>query len=113
MSVHPAGSTAAATQALLLQVDRDTVLQARNALLSEVERLRKSLIINGHGRINELCGGDPISPYAKDAFNDRIDALMEGAHIYVDELALAVRALEDAARRYGYTEDQIAGSFVR
>ena len=87
------------------------MLQARNALLSEVFRLRRSLHDNSNWQITEPCGGDPISPLAMNAFNERISALMDGGRAYVDELANAATALEDAARSHGYTEDQIASSF--
>ena len=67
----------AAVGALALQVNRETVLAARAALLAEADRLDTALRdkhsdLTGVG----LCGGDPVSPEAALAFNERISALV-------------------------------------
>lgn len=100
----------AAVESLKLQVDRDTVLQARAALLSEALRLKQAL--RAHDSHIGLCGGDPVSADARDAFNERISALLGHCRQYTDDLEAAALALEETARRYGYTDDQIAQSFV-
>lgn len=107
----PPGSLDAAMAALRMQVDRDTVLQTRAALLGEAERLR--LAIQRHGSYAHvgLCGGDPVSKDASAAFNERIGALIDRCWRYTVDLESAADTLSDIARRYGYTEDQIAASF--
>src|SRR5689334_10387370 len=77
----------AAVGALALQVTRETVLQARAALLAEADRLDKNLQrahrdFGGVGR----CGGDPVSPEAADAFDERINALVEQCFTYNRDL---------------------------
>lgn len=99
-----------AVQDLRMQVDRTTVLQARAALLGEAIRLRKALRQYGGSRVG-LCGGDPVSPIAAQAFNERIDGLLNWCYQYTDDLEGAGHGLGDMARAYGYTEDEIVASF--
>lgn len=101
-----------AVRALALQVNRDTVLKARAALLAESQRLdteldRKYKAFQGVG----LCGRDPVSPEAAAAFNERIDALVQSCFDYNRRLAAAARTLDATAREYGYTDEEIAQSF--
>lgn len=102
----------AAVQALALQVNRDTVLQARAALLAEADRLDTELKAQhaSHQRVG-LCGGDPVSPEAAAAFNERIDGLVASCLAYNQELRDAAGTLDVTARAYGYTDDEIAASF--
>lgn len=101
----------AAVADLALQVNRDTVLKARAALLAEADRLDRELTrirVNPHiGR----CGNDPVSPEAQAAFNERIDALYDNCWRYNQDLREAANALDATARSYGYTEAEIADSF--
>ena len=101
-----------AVRALALQVNRDTVLKARAALLAEADRLDDEL----HRRGNDftkvgLCGGDPVSPEAASAFNERIDALIANCRAYNQQLRTSANALDATARAYGYTDGEIATSF--
>lgn len=102
----------AAVGALALQVNRETVLAARVALLAEAERLDSTLrarrgAFSGVGR----CGGDPVSPEAAQAFNERIEALVESCRVYNSDLRAAATALDATARSYGFTDSEIADSF--
>ena len=102
----------AAVRALALQVNRDTVLKARAALLAEAQRLDDGL----HDKHNTyqgigLCGRDPVSPEAAAAFNERIEALVQGCFDYNRRLRDAAHTLDATARAYGYTDEEIAQSF--
>jgi len=101
----------AAVRALALQVNRDTVLQARAALLAEADRLDLELNQRKHGSEVGVCGGDPVSPEAAGAFNERINALVMDCRTYNRELRVAANALDATAKSYGYTEDEIAASY--
>ena len=101
----------AAVRALALQVNRDTVLQARAALLAEADRLDLELNQRKHGSEVGVCGGDPVSPEAAGAFNERINALVVGCRSYNRELRAAANALDATARTYGYTDEEIAASY--
>jgi hypothetical protein len=100
-----------AVRALALQVNRDTVLKARAALLAEAERLDHLLVEQHRGHSVGLCGYDPVSPEAAQAFNERIDALAADCFAYNRDLRTAAGALDATARAYGYTDEQIAASF--
>ena len=98
-------------RALALQVNRDTVLKARAALLAEADRLDLELDQRKHGSEVGLCGGDPVSPEAARAFNERINASSTSCRAYNRDLRAAANALDATARAYGYTDDQIAASY--
>ena len=102
----------AAVRALALQVNRDTVLQARAALLAEADRLDVELGKRAHayGGVG-LCGGDPVSPEAAGAFTERINALLMSCLAYNRDLQTAAATLDSTARAYGYTDDDIAASY--
>jgi hypothetical protein len=104
-------SLASAAESLALQVNQDTVLQARSALLGEAQRLKDELKRYGAGISVGLCGGDPVSVDASTAFGERINGLMSQCDRYVTDLEQAGELLADTARRYGFTETEIAGSF--
>ena len=58
-----------------------------------------------------MCGGDPVSPEAAGAFNERINALVMELPGYNRQLRAAAYALDATARAYGYTDDEIAASY--
>ncbi|WP_232661383.1 hypothetical protein [Pseudonocardia sp. TRM90224] len=103
----------AAVAHLALQVNRENVLKARAALLAEADRL--DAIVETHiasWKGMGLCGGDPVSRDAQAAFNERTLALIDGCFSYNRDLRQAAHALDETARFYGYTDDEIASSFV-
>ncbi|MGH3566717.1 MAG: WXG100 family type VII secretion target [Pseudonocardia sp.] len=102
----------AAVAAVGMEVDRENVLAARAALLAEADRLDDLIAVEQRRGLRVgLCGGDPVSPEAATAFNDRIDALLGQCSRYNQDLREAARALDSVARSYGWTEDEIAASF--
>ena len=98
-------------RALALQVNRETVLKARATLLAEARRLDLELDQRRLGSDVGLCGGDPVSPEAAGAFNERIDALVVSCRAYNEKLRAAASDLDATARSYGYTDDEIAASY--
>lgn len=97
---------------MALQVNRDTVLQARAALLTEANRLdleltRRYIDFEGVG----LCGRDPVSPEAAQAFNKRIALLVASCRAYNSALNASADVLAATAHSYGFTDDEIAASF--
>jgi hypothetical protein len=107
------GQLDAAVESLTLQVDRDTVLQARAALLGEALRLKDALRLGSVRQDVGLCGGDPVSADAAAAFNERIASLFAYCRSYVDDLERAGDVLGETARRYGFSETEIAASFSK
>jgi hypothetical protein len=105
--------TAAAIDRLLMQVNRDTVLQAHSALLGEAWRLADSLGSSFDLILFGRCGGDPVSADAQVAFTERIGGLLDQCHRHVADLFAGADRLAAAARAYGHTEDAVAASFTR
>ncbi|WP_300017082.1 hypothetical protein [Pseudonocardia sp.] len=95
----------------VLRVDRDNVLQLRAGILAEADRLAEDLRVAQRECRVGLCGGDPVSPEAAAAFNSRIDGWLQHCARYIEALRASARTLDDSARRYGYTETEIADSF--
>jgi hypothetical protein len=103
---------AGSLDALGLQVNRDNVLQVRNALKTEFDRLRRLMALHAPMlRVGE-CGPDPVSGPAALLFNDKVQALTGQCTGYVEALGDAADALEQTARAYGYNEGQIVASFT-
>jgi uncharacterized protein YukE len=97
---------------LALQVNRETVLKARGALMAEADRLDDAVeTARNNGAVVGLCGGDPVSPQAAAGFNARIESMYEQCRRYNQDLREAARALDAVALSYGYTESEIAASF--
>lgn len=102
----------AAADHLSMQVGRGNVLQARNALLGEVGRLRAHLRANIASEESiGLCGDDPVSHDARSAFTERIDGLVQHCWDYTVELEAAAHRLDETARSYGWTDEEIEASF--
>ncbi|ODU02777.1 MAG: hypothetical protein ABS81_16465 [Pseudonocardia sp. SCN 72-86] len=95
-----------------MAIDRENVLQVGAVLVGEVRRLRQVLQAHGGDRM-ELCGGDPVSADAKQAFNQRAEALVALYKTYVDDLQALSDAVAEAARSYGVADADIATVFRR
>jgi hypothetical protein len=105
------GQLDAAVESLTLQVDRDTVLQARAALLGEALRLRQAIRLHSPTEGVGLCGRDPVSHDASSAFTERIQSMVSSCIQYTDDLETAGESLAMIARSYGFTEDEVRASF--
>ena len=101
----------AAVGALALQVNRETVLAARAALLAEAERLDSRARAGMAQRSQELASAAaiPSRPRQRIAFNERINALVENCRAYNQDLRAAASALDATARAYGYTDERDRG----
>ena len=94
-----------------LRVNRDNVLQVRNALKAESVRLDNLLQMHGAMLHVGECGPDPVSAPAAGLFNTKIQAMVAQCTSYVRALGDAAEALGQTALTYGYNEEQIAASF--
>jgi hypothetical protein len=105
-------SLGSAMHGVRMQVDRENVLTVRSVLLGEAERLAE-LARRAGARTDWVgrCGGDPVSVEVAEAFNARIGQVVEQCRRYAAQLREAGTSLDDIARRYGYTDAQIAASF--
>lgn len=111
------GTGAPANEALVadldnlgLQVNKDNVLNVHKLLYSEVLRLRTGMRQQDYKFVMGECGTDPVSPEAAQAFTAKMTRLRDHCNNYVDILASAAEQLNQNARTYGYTEEQIKAS---
>ena len=94
-----------------MQVTPENVLQIRNVLKAEANRLADVIAVNEFRLHVDLCGGDPVSRNAADGFNAKIKRLLDQCNGYVRALRTAAVALERAAANYGHSEEEIENSF--
>ena len=94
-----------------VRVTPENVLQLRNALAAEVDRLSATLQLRERALHVGECGKDPLSRPVADAFNQKIQSLVTQMQAYVRELSGARDALHETALTYGHTEDQVRQSF--
>ena len=104
-------SLAADLDQLGLQVTPANVLQVRNALRGETERLGQLLVRYDGALPVQPHAADPVSVAAAPLFNEKIAALRQQCQGYVDALSQAGLELERTAREYGQAEQQIQQSF--
>lgn len=96
-------------------VSREEVLAKRAALLAEANDFRKFLGgIKDQLRM-EPMGGDPVSHDVARVVTDRLvdapDSYWNVCDQWVKNLFQAAESLAEAARQYGYTDEEIAASF--
>ena len=96
-----------------MQVTPSNVLQIRNALLAESQLLSdKVAVASSTIQVGEP-GLDEVSKSAAPAFNNKINALLNQCQAYGNALAEAAGNLEQMAKGYGHTEQQISESFTK
>lgn len=113
-----AGDTSPRAQALSMDLDHlgmqvtpANVLQVRNALRGEAKRLGDLLHIHDYSLTVRAPAADPVSGPAADLFNQKINMVRHQCEGYVSALQRAGVALEQTARAYGQTEQDIKDSF--
>jgi len=96
----------------MLQVDRTNVLAVHRAFREHADSLRTYLREIAVDTTIGLCGGDPVSRDAAQAFGGKIAQLLDAHWKHWHELdAVAVQLLA-TARNYGHTEDEITRSLA-
>lgn len=102
------------SDSLLIQVDSRNILQVRNAYVAQQERLVDALRAaqNSRSRTGLAPGRDPISVDYADIFGRKVDTVVDRFRDHVAELREATNRLGEAAREYGFTEDEIEQSFT-
>jgi hypothetical protein len=96
-----------------MQVTPANVLQIRNALLAESQLLSDKVIQATTDAAVGEPGKDPVSQTAAGGFNSKIKTLLDQCTAYVNALATAADDLEQTAKSYGHTEQEINDSFAK
>lgn len=93
------------------KVTIEALLNARNILQARFEYMNKLIHRAQFDLVVPLCGSDPVSPYAAKGFNDKIQAMLTEMKKFVKSLGEAAEILDQNAKSYGATEEQITASF--
>lgn len=96
-----------ASDSLMTQIHVDNVLQVHGVLASEADAIEKVLFEANWMRNIPRCADDPISINARDAFQKKIDQILDVHQAHHDELTEAVVRLRQAAREYEFTDDEV------
>ena len=98
----------------MVQVDRDNVLAVHRAFRDHANELRKCLMDVGFEVQLGLCGGDPVSRDAAGprGFGGKIATLLDVHWKHWKELDAVANELQQTARTYGHTEDDITQSLA-
>ena len=117
-TVHPAPASVSEAVAAAtaggpgsLKVTTEALLNARNILQTEYDRLNDLLRRYEARLVVKDCGPDPVSPYASAGFNEKISLIVQEANTYVQSLRGAAAQLDETVRGYGATDEQIKVSF--
>lgn len=111
-SAHSPRGTA--SDSLLVQVNSDNILRVRNAYLTQQQRLADAVQTaqSSRSRSGLAPGRDPISVDYAPVFGTKVDVVVDRFRDHVEELREATNRLGEAAREYGFTEDEIKQSFT-
>lgn len=104
---------AAAFDGLGMRITPANVLGIYNVIMEEAQRLRLSVqrFQRQHKDGMPLLGGDPVSPYAKQGFDNATNQLLARCQSQIDELARVGEELAKAARAYQKSETEITAAF--
>ena len=111
----PSEAPSPALAGISLQINKDNVRQVRATILHAVDHAKDTLS-EARARMRlEPCAEDPVSEEAAAAWNARLvdapDSYAERLQQYVDSLYHLCDQLEDTAKQYGYTEEEITNTF--
>ncbi|MFC6091412.1 hypothetical protein [Saccharothrix lopnurensis] len=93
------------------EVTEETVLRAGKVISGQMESLQKSYADAFDDLRVELRGSDELNQDVAMAWNDRLvgheDSYAKNIKRYIDSLAALVDQLREAAKQYGYTEEEV------
>lgn len=98
---------------LLFQVTPDNILHIHHTLAAEATLIRVEVAKAHNGSVVGIAAKDPVSKPAADAFNAKIEHLLDQGAAYGDALDAMAEHLKRIAASYGHTEDEINASFHR
>ncbi|MFP5021097.1 hypothetical protein [Pseudonocardia phyllosphaerae] len=100
------------SDSLLIQVNIDNVLQIHNVLHRQELDVTAILLRAREETTLRQCGEDLISIDVTPMFQAKIDEIINIHWAHVAELQEATKRLREAARHYGFTDDDVQNSFV-
>lgn len=113
MPIDAALPRGSASDSLLAQVNAANVLAVHRALRTQFESMLAAL--GDVAWMNDIpaCAEDPVSKDAKAQFQPKVRAILEVHTAHCNEVKEAADRLREAARQYGFTENEIEASFRR
>lgn len=95
-----------------MTVTPENVQQLYNVFQTEASVLKNSMTRTFNFKVGKAAE-DPVSPRAAAGFNAKLDVYQQRVNGFIRELEETAKALADAAKSYGHTEEQIQGSFKK
>jgi hypothetical protein len=106
---------APATPTATLKVNHDNVLAAAKVIQSQIDSLSQVVDVHGPALIVDAAADDPVSRDVANAWNYRLvgaeDSYSARISDYVNSLLKLMSQLRDSAKTYGFSDQDIAGSF--
>ncbi|MER7080697.1 hypothetical protein SAMN02982929_02750 [Saccharopolyspora kobensis] len=98
-----------------LTVNRDNVLEVRKVILSAAEQAQMKLRALQPSLIVQAPAGDEVSKTSAAVWTANLVGNPDSHYVrllqYVDNVVDLGRQLEEAAKQYGYTDEEIVASF--
>jgi hypothetical protein len=105
----------APTSSATLKVNHDNVLAAAKVIQTQIDTLKDTIRFHRPALLVEPAADDPVSQDAAVAWNFRLvgaeDSYAARINDYVDSLVNLINQLKDSAKTYGFSDQDIAGTF--
>lgn len=98
------------TDGLLTQVSVNNVMRVLVVFSQRAAAAQEAISNSADLKRIPACAEDPVSKDVRELFQHKVDTVRQAHVEYSDELQKACLALRDAARSYGFTDDEIAKS---
>ena len=95
----------------MTQVTADNVLAVHRVLRTQYEAMLAAL--GDAAWMNDIpkCAEDPVSTDAREQFQPKVRSILDIHTAHCNEVREAAVRLHEAARQYGFAEDEIEASF--
>ncbi|WP_308817382.1 hypothetical protein [Pseudonocardia alni] len=101
---------AGVAEGLMAQISVGSVMAVLALYSSRLVAAQAAVRTAADLRAIPACADDPVSQDARDLFQRKVDSIRDTHVDYVNELQKTCTDLQEAARAYGFTEEEIAAT---
>lgn len=111
MAIDAALPRGSASDTLMTQVNAENVLAVHRVLRAQFEAMLTAL--GDAAWMNDIprCADDPVSMDAREVFQPKVRSILDTHTAHCNEVREAAGRLLEAARQYGFTEEEIESAF--